>query len=113
MLCLGGEREGKYFMKIRLGVLAEYSVVGWNAGWEAAEPSISNLPAAVQERIKERKGQGEVKKINTKRQADGRNVYEIEYKQGGDERTVVLAQDGSVISETPGKAEGKGKGKGP
>ena len=98
-------------MRIRLSVVAVFSVVvAWSAVCAAAEPSISNLPAAVQERIRERKGQGEVKKIKTRRQADGRNVYEIEYKEGGDEKMVVLGQDGSVISET-GK-EGKGKGKG-
>ena len=99
-------------MKIRLGVVAVFSAVAWSAVCAAAEPSISNLPVAVQERIRERKWQGEIKKINTRRQADGRNVYEVEYKEGGDEKMVVLGQDGSVISETAGKEEGKGKGKG-
>src|SRR5687768_8982518 len=99
-------------MKIRLGVVGVFSaVVALSAVCAAAEPSISNLPAAVQERIKERKGEGEVKKINTRRQADGRNVYEVQYKEGGDEKMVVLGADGSVISESDGK-EGKGKGKG-
>lgn len=101
-------------MRIRLSVVAVFSVVvAWSAVCAAAEPSISNLPAAVQERIREKKGQGEVKKIKTRRQADRRNVYEIEYKEGGDEKMVVLGQDGSVISETAGKEEAKGKGKGP
>ena len=91
LCCFEAAREkNKIFMKIRLSVVAVFSVVvAWSAVCAAAEPSISNLPAAVQERIRERKGQGEVKKINTRRQADGRNVYEIEYKEGGDEKMVV------------------------
>lgn len=75
------------------------------------EPSISNLPAVVQDRIREWKGQGEVKRVRTRTQPDGSNHYEIEYKDRGDEKSVTFAADGSVISESGGKGKGKGKDK--
>jgi len=75
----------------------------------------SNLPPAVQRTIKEWKGQGEVKKVKTVRM-DGQVAYEVEYKEGGDEKQILIGQDGSVIrdekSQGKGKAKGKGKGKG-
>ena len=75
------------------------------------EPSISHLPAAVQDRIREWKGEGEVKSIKTRKQAAGSNQYEVEYKERGDEKYVIFAEDGSVISEGGGEKGGKGKGK--
>lgn len=75
------------------------------------EPSTSHLPTAVQERIKEWKGDGEVKKVKTRKQAGGQTVYEVEYKERGDAKFVVFAEDGSVISESEGKGQGKGRGK--
>ena len=81
-----------------------------------ADPPVdtSNLPPAVQRTIKEWKGQGEVKKVKTVRM-DGQVAYEVEYKEGGDEKQILIGQDGSVIgdekSQGKGKAKGKGKGK--
>ena len=82
-----------------------------------ADPPVdtSNLPPAVQRTIKEWKSQGEVKKVKTVR-VDGQVAYEVEYKEGGDEKQILIGQDGSVIgdekSQGKGKAKGKGKGKG-
>lgn len=76
------------------------------------EPSTAHLPAAVQSRIKEWKGEGEVKKVKTRKQPNGKTVYEIQYKERGDEKFVVFAEDGSVLSESEGKGGGKGHGKG-
>jgi len=75
------------------------------------EPSISHLPSVVQDRIREWKGEGEVKRVRTRTQPDGSNHYEIEYKDRGDEKTVIFAEDGSVISESGGKGKGKDKDK--
>jgi hypothetical protein len=75
------------------------------------EPSISHLPAAVQDRIREWKGEGEVKAIKTRKQADGSNHYEVNYKERGDEKYVIFAEDGLVISEGGGGKGGKGKDK--
>ncbi|MGZ8899683.1 MAG: hypothetical protein ACXW3Z_06275 [Limisphaerales bacterium] len=75
------------------------------------EPSISHLPVPVQDRIKERKGAGEVKRVRTSKQPDGSNHYEIEYKERGAEESVTFAEDGSVITESSGKGKGKGRAK--
>lgn len=75
------------------------------------EPSTSHLPAAVQNGIKESKGKGQIKKVTTRKQADGKTVYEIEYKERGEEKFVVFAEDGSVLSESAGKGAGKGRDK--
>lgn len=81
---------------------------------------LSSLPAAVQQTIQERKGEGEVKKVRTLR--NGNSVrYVVDYKEGGDEKQIQVAADGSVIDEEldaprekkgKGYAKGKGKGKG-
>lgn len=73
------------------------------------EPSIAHLPAAVQQAIRENTSSGELKKVKTKR-GDNGTVYEIEYKERGDEKELVLGSDGRVISERAGKG-GKGKNK--
>ncbi|HEX7861172.1 MAG TPA: hypothetical protein VF773_12640 [Verrucomicrobiae bacterium] len=76
------------------------------------EPSMSHLPASVQERIREWKGDGQIKTIKTRKQANGSNHYEVLYKERGDEKSVIFAEDGSVISEGDGKGgNGKAKGK--
>lgn len=77
---------------------------------------ISNLPAPVQQTINEWKGQGEVKKVRTLRE-DGSVRYLVDYKEGGDERQILITPNGSVVNESEavgesrGKSKGKGKGK--
>ena len=78
-------------------------------GFADAKPSIAHLPAAVQQTIRENTGNGELKKVKTKRGDDG-TVYEIEYKERGDEKELVIGSDGRVLSERDGKG-GKGKNK--
>lgn len=76
----------------------------------ADEPiDISYLPASVQATIKQWKGEGEVKKVKT-RKLDGRVVYEVDYKERGDEKRILIGEDGFVIGDEEYIGGGKGKG---
>lgn len=84
------------------------------AGLLAAPPvDTSGLPSPVQRTIDQSVGKGgKVEKVVTRR-VDGQVVYEVEYKERGDQKTMVIAQDGVVLSEeNNGKGKGKGKAKG-
>lgn len=96
---------------IRTGVLALCGILLVYPVHADKEPAVSNLPPAVQERIKEWKGEGELKKVKTRKQKDGSFLYEVEVKERGDEKFAVFGADGSVISETDHKGKGKAKGK--
>lgn len=72
---------------------------------------ISSLPAAVQQTINNSKGQGDVKKVKTTR-VDGQIAYEVEYKEKGNDKQMLIAQDGTIIGDQKGQGYAKGKGKG-
>jgi hypothetical protein len=74
------------------------------------EPETSYLPQPVRRTINEYKGEGDLKKVKTKR-AKGRTYYEVEYKEGGDQKEILIAEDGSVLREFGGGERGKAKGK--
>lgn len=80
-----------------------------------ADPPVdtSGLPSPVQRTIDQSIGKGgKVQRVFTRR-VDGQVVYEVEYKERGDEKMMVIAQDGVVVSqENNGKGKGKGKAKG-
>lgn len=76
------------------------------------KPDTSYLPPEVQRRIQEWKGEGDLKKVRTRKTADGVTVYEVDYKERGDEKTILISEDGRVISETEGKKEGHEEKKG-
>ena len=99
-------------MTKRLGVLAIFSVLLCSPLRADKQPDVSGLPAPVQQRINEWKGEGEVKKIKTRKQRDGAVVYEVEYKERGNSEILVVASDGTVISETAGKGKSHLRGKG-
>lgn len=96
---------------IRAGVLALCGVLLVYPIHADKEPDMSRLPTAVQQRIKEWKGEGELKKIKTRKQRDGSLVYEVEFKDRGDQTVAIFAEDGTLISETDHKGKGKAKGK--
>jgi hypothetical protein len=97
---------------MRLSTLALCSALLSGAAFAEKQPDTSHLPAAVQQRIKEYNAEGDLKKIKTHKQKDGSTVYEVEYKERGNTEMLVLAEDGSVISESSGKGKSKAKGKG-
>jgi hypothetical protein len=77
----------------------------------AAKPSqISNLPPAVQQRIKNYNAEGELKKITPRKQKDGTTVYEVEFKERGNTEQLVIAPDGTILSETAGKGKSQALG---
>src|SRR5687767_2156348 len=92
-------------------VIAAFLALASTSIYAQKEPSMSHLPASVQERVREWKGDGQIKSIKTHKQANGSNHYEVLYKERGDEKSVIFAEDGSVVSEADGKG-GKGKAKG-
>ena len=81
----------------------------------------SHLPVEVQRRIQEWKGEGDLKKVRTRKAADGSTYYEVDYKERGEDKKILVSADGRVISESGGKgsrgqgreeAVGKAEGKG-
>ena len=97
---------------MRLSTLALCSALLSGTAFADKQPETSHLPAAVQQRIKEYNAEGDLKKIKTRKQKDGSTVYEVEYKERGNTEMLVLAEDGSVISESSGKGKSNAKGKG-
>ena len=97
---------------MRLSTLALCSALLSGTTFAQKQPETSHLPAAVQQRIKEYHAEGDLKKIKTRKQKDGSTVYEVEYKERGNTEMLVLAEDGSVISESSGKGKSNAKGKG-
>jgi hypothetical protein len=97
---------------MRLSTLALCSALLSGTAFADKQPDTSHLPAAVQQRIKEYNAEGDLKKIKTRKQKDGSTVYEVEYKERGNTEMLVLAEDGSVISESSGKGKSNAKGKG-
>src|SRR5215213_10477403 len=92
-------------------VLGLFLAVASTSLYAQKAPSISHLPPSVQESIRERKADSQIKSIKTNKQANGSNHYEVLYKDRSEEKSVIFAEDGSVVSEADGKAGGKGKGK--
>ena len=80
-------------------------LMGLSVGLADPPVDTSYLPPAVQRTIREYQGEGDLKKVKTKRE-NGRTYYEVEYKERGDEKELVVAEDGTVLSEK-GKREGK------
>jgi hypothetical protein len=85
-------------------------LVSTSLGFAAPPTDTSGLPAPVQERIREWKGAGKVESVKT-RQVDGQTVYEVGYKERGEEKAVWITSDGRVIKEESAGGPGKGRGK--
>lgn len=60
----------------------------------------SHLPVEVQRRIQEWKGEGDLKKVRTRKAADGSTYYEVDYKERGEDK------------KRGGRGKGRGEGDG-
>jgi hypothetical protein len=86
---------------------------------QAAKPDgVSSLPAPVQRTINAAKGKGQVRQVTTLN-IDGKTIYQVVYKERGEETQILIAPDGSVVGDEQtikgpkGRSKDKGKkGKG-
>jgi hypothetical protein len=68
---------------------------------------LKNLPPAVQQAIDRATGQGPIESVEKITEA-GKTAYEVDFKQRGIEKQLVVAEDGTVLRE---EVFGRGKGK--
>jgi uncharacterized membrane protein YkoI len=62
----------------------------------ADEVRIDQVPAAVKATIERETKGGRIKEIERETK-NGRTVYEVEFEEGGKEREIHVAEDGSVL----------------
>ncbi len=81
------------------------SVIGCNQSVQTASQKFNELPPAVQKTVRAQAPNGEIADVNKTTQ-DGRDVYEVEFRENGQNPKVVVASDGTLVSSDMAKPAG-------
>jgi uncharacterized membrane protein YkoI len=94
-------------MKIYTFLLATVaaSVIGCNQSVQTASDNFNALPPAVQKTVRAQSPNGEIASINKTTQ-DGREVYQVEFREDGKNPKILVAPDGTLVSSEMAKPAG-------